>query len=485
MIKLLLFLFFLQIHMAKQCLPHSNHQFLCLDHFSSGKLKSLEIISQGQLVPNISLYLYENSRPMVYMNWKEKQFIHFKKNGQLHQRLDQDDYSHYQNNEAITHCIGAKCSSQKWEFFKINTDNLQIGDVIFSGNLSIYAGTGRAQFTHISIFAGYKNGVAQVLGSEMAEKIQISDFDDSIYNTINYVVLRSEKFKIQVQKLLKNQAYKYQHFCSELFRNLVAQSFKKAHNPINSFASIHPETLLQNNYSYFQIIDLKLQNKQNSLELFFKSRKTELEKQVNEWHQIVSDPQSAIYQIFAKQFIFLPLVFSRTMMESMIRFSTSGIFTNPLSIKEEIETSNDQNPYLKASSSTCFPSKNKKKLCFYTDEKLQLLSFEVFSRFVSPDWLVYLKDQKLSNYLKFQKDHNIYFQFDQSSKLSSRYVKGNFLKFDQGQVTLRCKQEQCISPKRQWTQLPKDQLQVGDVIFTGATFSYSSNQKSFQFTLRS
>ncbi|PCJ18029.1 MAG: hypothetical protein COB02_11925 [Candidatus Cloacimonadota bacterium] len=478
MIKLLFFIIFIQFTKAKQCLPLKQMEFLCYQNFKSGNLKSVEFISQGQLVPNASLYLYENQRPMVYMDWNQKQFIHFKQNGDLLQRLDNDDYTYYENDEVVTHCIGSRCSSQKWDFVKVNTTNLQIGDVIFSGNLSIYAGTGKAQFTHISIFSGYKNKIPQVLGSDMSEKVQISDFDDSVYNTINYVVLRSKVFQTNVKKLLKNKSYKHQFFCSELFRNLVRESFPKAHNPLNDFASIHPETLLQNNYHFFKIIDLKLQKKEN-LQDFFSRRKNKLQKQVNDWHQIVSQPQEAIYQIFAKQFIFLPLVFSRKMMESMIRFSTSGLFKKANPTQNVNTQSISKNSILQKNKSTCFSTKKQNKICFYTDDKLSLLSLEVFSKSLVPDWLIYLKKQKISNYLKFQKTNNIYYEFDQSSKVSSRYANGNFLKIKNGKIKLKCKQKLCDAKDVQWQKVDSSHLKVGDVLFTGSTFAYSGNQESY------
>ncbi|MCO4781314.1 MAG: hypothetical protein KC646_03260 [Candidatus Cloacimonetes bacterium] len=462
---------------AKQCFLIEPSQFLCRQNFKSGKLKSIEFIGQGQLVPNSALYLYENQRPLAYMNWQEKQFIHFDDMGNILQRLDQNDYSHYQDNQAITHCIGAKCSSQKWSFVKLNPQKLQIGDVIFSGNLSIYAGTGQAQFTHISIFAGYKNGIAKVLGSDMAEKIQISNFDDSIFNPINFAVLRSKAFQKNVKTLLENQSYKHQNFCSELFRSLVNQSFKSANNPINDFASIHPETLLKNNYHFFDVIDFKLQS-HKTLEDFFQNREAKLNKQVNDWHQIVSSPQDAMYQIFAKNFIFLPLVFSRQMMESMIRFSTSGIFkeTNPLLTK--INSATSQNPIFKKNKTTCFATTDQKKLCFYTDENLKLLSFEVFSKSQAPDMLLYLKNNQLSHFLKFGKSTNTYFQFDKNNQVKSRLINNNYLEIENQKVQLRCKGSDCTSTKYKWVEIDKTKLQAGDVIFTGSTYPYSANQKS-------
>lgn len=463
--------------MTKQCFRTEPMQFLCRDNFKSGKLKAIEFTTQGQLVPNSALYLYENQQPMAFMDWKQKQFIHFNPQGELVQRLDHNDYTHYENGESITHCINEKCSSQKWQFFKIDTRNLQIGDVIFSGNLSIYAGTGRAQFTHIAIFAGYEDGKPKVLGSDMSEKVQISDFNDSIYNTINYAVLRSEKFQNKVKDLLQSKAYRHQHFCSELFRTLVNRSFKTASNPINDFASIHPETLLQNNYQLFDVVDLKLQS-QGNLPEFFKKRKIELSQQVQEWHQIVANPQDAIYQLFAKQFIFLPLVFSRSMMESMIRFSTSGVFKAPEESNPTNKLKKPVDPISQSKLQRCFTAKNNTKLCFHTDASSKLLSFEVLSKYLTPDWLIYLKDDQLSHYLKYTKTSNTYFHFDLNNNLKSRYINENYLEFEDNKVQLRCKGSDCKSTKHEWVQIDKSKLQVGDVLFTGSTHAYSGNQKS-------
>ena len=483
---------------GRECYPFGEGVSVCILYFDTGKTQAIEEFREGRVSPDKALYFYPDGQLMVSMNWKSQLYFHLDQRGELREFLDGNNYRAFEDGKEITDCLGTRCHSSKFSFVSVPTENLETGDIIFTGDIYPYSGFGRSAITHLAIFAGLQDGKPSVLTNDMYQPIRIQPFHDIIYNTVNFVILRNPEFQAQVKDYLKafnpiNQ--RPDPFCTTLYHKLLAKVLPERLRRWTFFEAIHPEVLLLNSFKEFEIIDFHLPQKM-SLGEFSKKRQTPLQAEAWEWDQIIKNPSLTLYQFFYHRFAFLPLEFTHETIEKMISLLGSGIFQfsqaararksiskpvgyeRSLSPLERKAKNPDQRFDNTSTAKRCFQIDQSARLCTMTYPEGNARLVEIYSDGGDcPDQAYYFSKRGFPNSIIDWKSQ-AYLSLKSQGFPHENLSRGHYRYFENQKVITECQLNDCQSKKYKPISIPTQNLEPGDVIFSANLYPYSGRARS-------
>jgi hypothetical protein len=317
----------LTIFPPRSCFNSAANGRICFEYHENGHLKLLEEYpADKSRTPQLAFYFYQNGHPMIYMDWRRKKYLAFNTDGSLSEKMIAENYMHLENNKPILICRGNSCKSEKYSFASPDPQNMQPGDIIFSGNLYPHNGRFQNPLTHIAIFAGYQNDLPVIFSNDIAEKPQTINFKSAFSNTVNYIILRNPAFsrefsiyfaKYQAGETLRNP--KIPHFCGNTIVSLISHLYPETTKKWDNIDKNHAEIIFKNIYKLFTVTDFRLLTHKKPDELYKKIRLKTI-KTKSDIAFIMKNPHNFLYALFAKKFSLLPVTFEREKIEQLLFF---------------------------------------------------------------------------------------------------------------------------------------------------------------------
>ena len=453
---------------------------LCI-RTEEGKVKSIETIPMNRISPVQAFYFYPEGGLLAHINWQDAFSIYFSEQGLLEEIYFQEEYKAFRNEREVVDCRRGRCISTEHQLSSIPAQELETGDIIFTGDLSPYTGLRGGELTHVSIFAGLRDEKPYIVTNDVYEFPEIEPLDEALKNTHAYVILRNDKFREEFQKFLageRPQLRKRFSFCSLLVFLLYQEAFERKGAAWPYFERIFPEYLLQNILADFKVVSFHSQHYQSVAEML-QARESDLLIIHKNWIKIVNDPEDTLYQMFLNRFPILPVEFESDRVESLMRLTASGLFNasqeftgERMGIDVPKKTPEVGRKGTKKGIQQ-YKIQNSPRLRRMDYENGETRLIEIYSEGGDcPDLAVYLrKGGYLSHIINWKAKY--YFYFDEQGELIESLIDGEYRRYHQSKLVTTCSKNLCKSQEFEFLSLPKTNLQTGDVIFSANLYPYS------------
>jgi hypothetical protein len=307
---------------SRRCYKIDHSPLLCTMNYKDSGVRLIELFRNGGDCPDQALYFSKQGFPRSLIDWTRQGYVSLSAPGFLRENLSNGLYSYFEDQKKLTECKLGNCQSRKVKILKIPTQDLQPGDVIFSGNLYPYSGRGRSKVTHIAIFTGYEKGLPMILTNDIHKKLETLPLKKALKNTFFYAILRNKEFQKEFQALQEgplSTQIPVPYFCANLFVKLCEKIFPEQVKKWDSIDRNFAEQIFLNSIPFFRLVSMNL-GSYKDLKTYVKERTPEMQKIRKDIRKIMETPETFLEQLFQRDFPMLPIPAKQRRVHEILQF---------------------------------------------------------------------------------------------------------------------------------------------------------------------